>query len=68
MMENWNNDRRPKPLPYKPKNMQCKTDAMPDTENVTVGHALVSIIPIFQYSNIPHPYGMLLTQYLVIPS
>ncbi len=45
--------------------MQCTIDTMPDVENITFRFASVPIIPIFQYSNIPHPYGMLLNKFQI---
>ncbi len=65
MMEDWNNESRTKRTFRAREKMQCKLGAMPDAENVTVRFALVSIIPTFQYSNIPHPYGMLMCSILL---
>ncbi len=59
MMEDWNNDSGTKRTFRTREKMQCKIDAIPESENVTVRFALSSIIPILQYPNIPHPYGML---------
>ncbi len=61
-MEEWNNDSRTKRTFRTLGKMQRKIDAMPDTENATFRIPSVSIIPIFQYSIIPHPYGMLLIE------
>ncbi len=60
MVEDWNNDSRTKRTFQTRKKMQSNIGVMPEDENANVGFALVSIIPIFQHSNIPHPYGMLL--------
>ncbi len=45
MMEDWNNDKRPKPMFYKPENMQRKIGASPDAENVSIIFASISNIP-----------------------
>lgn len=48
----------------KPEKRQRKIgvmpDVMPDAKNAGVIFAFVSIIPICPFSNIPHPYGMLI--------
>lgn len=40
--------------------MQCGIGAKPNVKNAHVGSAIVSIVPIFQCSSMPHPYGMAL--------